>query len=942
MAEPPPIPPLAAAQAPPAPANSYTMPLQPLARAGASASGFAAAAAAAVPTGTSTTPPRQIITSDNRGSGLSSIANSAISGVAPTPVANNKRSSTGTTATASKRKPPPDFSLAFSDDNSLLSGDDEAGWQREEERVMMMIQDQNEAEQRMADELEDDVEQMMEMDRLLMMEEEGEIEEEETPTEYETILVKFQAKGGYSVKMMKEIALSLQPSVSVNGAKQVLFNRIRDCGNAMINKIDDDTFEYKKPKVPDGIRPTWVVLNPVPAPPIAGMNMRTGAQDGFFGPTNKENAVGPERMDYLTKELEGDEIKRPKLAPKDPRNASPSSRGGPSPEAYAAIPNLRTARPKDFFDTQITPEFVEKYFVACTNARVASEGAGVGGTVYKDWAPFDVEEMYKMMGVMFANGLSPKPSMDLWFVGTNDNKLYGNDFISSAMDKHVGRKTIRGHRRWQHFRRFLALYDFRHPPTKAQAKKSPLWKVQPLLDELNDNARKMWVTGKWVSIDEQTLGFKGRHGMKLRISYKREGDGFQCDAVCDEGYTFQFYFRHGEPPELDEKYKHLDLSPTAKRVVWLAESLKNEWTRIFMDNLFNSRKLFTALFIALCLGHGVTRKSGRGLPPAVLQAEEKNKAKAEAARGTTKAARLVNCPECPDLLAVSCYDTKPVNMLSTASETVEWVHKKRKIWSAIHQEVRLVGFLRLNFIDDYNNGMNFVDMSDQLRNQYRPDHWMRNRKWWWAFFVWALGVAGVNAWKLYDEMYLKEKEKEDAVLPPKWSHREFLEELVYDFIYPHQSRMRVDQLDAMDDESFASDITTTKSMSSMTSAGGAVQEHWDFDCGSGILEYLNEVRATSITEKSITENYFPRRLDGLRHASVPNPTLHSYCQYCNYQFNHDFNAKQQENYLFMRKNRRNTRRCLVCNVNLCPVCENEWHGFMMTDTAKLLGKLKIK
>ena len=74
MAEPPPIPPLAAAQAPPASANRSMVPLQPLAGVGASAPGFAAAAA--VPTGTSTTPPQQIITSDKRGSGLSSIANS--------------------------------------------------------------------------------------------------------------------------------------------------------------------------------------------------------------------------------------------------------------------------------------------------------------------------------------------------------------------------------------------------------------------------------------------------------------------------------------------------------------------------------------------------------------------------------------------------------------------------------------------------------------------------------------------------------------------------------------------------------------------------------------------------------------------------------------------------------------------------------------------------
>jgi hypothetical protein len=40
--------------------------------------------------------------------------------------------------------------------------------------------------------------------------------------------------------------------------------------------------------------------------------------------------------------------------------------------------------------------------------------------------------------------------------------------------------------------------------------------------------------------------------------------------------------------------------------------------------------------------------------------------------------------------------------------------------------------------------MNSTDIADQLRGSYRPDRWMRQRKWWWAFFIWGIGVAGVN------------------------------------------------------------------------------------------------------------------------------------------------------------------------------------------------------
>ena len=99
--------------------------------------------------------------------------------------------------------------------------------------------------------------------------------------------------------------------------------------------------------------------------------------------------------------------------------------------------------------------------------------------------------------------------------------------------------------------------------SKEKQKNDPLWKVPELLDELNKQAKDMWVPGKWVAIDEQTIGFQGASGMKLRIFYKREGDGFQCDAVCDGGYTYSFYIRHGPPPNVGEQYKHLELSPTA-------------------------------------------------------------------------------------------------------------------------------------------------------------------------------------------------------------------------------------------------------------------------------------------------------------------------------------------------------------------------------------------
>jgi hypothetical protein len=102
------------------------------------------------------------------------------------------------------------------------------------------------------------------------------------------------------------------------------------------------------------------------------------------------------------------------------------------------------------------------------------------------------------------------------------------------------------------------LSNYQLNPAEEQ-RKNPLWKVQSLIDELNHCARKYWIPGKWVAIDEQMIGFKGRSGMKLHIYYKGEGGGFQCDALCDKGYTYSFFFWHSNAPNIGREYDHLEL-----------------------------------------------------------------------------------------------------------------------------------------------------------------------------------------------------------------------------------------------------------------------------------------------------------------------------------------------------------------------------------------------
>lgn len=165
--------------------------------------------------------------------------------------------------------------------------------------------------------------------------------------------------------------------------------------------------------------------------------------------------------------------------------------------------------------------------------------------------------------------------------------------------------------------KYFCMYDGRIHPDMPIAR-NVLFKVRAFLLHLSENFHRWWEMGETVSIDEQTLGFQGQHQSKLRITYKHIGDGFQCDALCNDGYTFAFIFCHNDPP----KSQH-GLLNMGKRVIALICMLKQSWTKVCMDNFFNSVELARAAYREEALMHGVARTSRRRLPSEVVQAEVK-------------------------------------------------------------------------------------------------------------------------------------------------------------------------------------------------------------------------------------------------------------------------------------------------------------------------------
>jgi hypothetical protein len=138
---------------------------------------------------------------------------------------------------------------------------------------------------------------------------------------------------------------------------------------------------------------------------------------------------------------------------------------------------------------------------------------------------------------------------------------------------------------------------------------------------------------------------------------------------------------------------------------------------------------------------------------------------------------------------------------------------------------------------------------------------MRNRKWWWAIFIWGIRVAGVNVYKIYEVMYEDAKRANNEIMPPKWTHQCFLEELVNNFVFPGAALKHVGLLKDMDDETFCSSVRSTCNFSLY----GQNQPTIDYDltCPSGIKSYLDKVLPHKLFSRRMDDDkFFKHRYDG--------------------------------------------------------------------------------
>ena len=182
------------------------------------------------------------------------------------------------------------------------------------------------------------------------------------------------------------------------------------------------------------------------------------------------------------------------------------------------------------------------------------------------------------------NGLAPSTRVEHNFKPQRTDKVHGNDFIYGAFGPN-------SERRHKHFKCFFACQN---PSIEITPRaKYPNWKVRPKITLMNYIYPCVWLLGESIYMDVTTILFQGMHKNKQWITYKTEGDGFQCDA-CDKSYTHQIYFRNHPSPE---NYLKLGMSPLHSRVLALIDYVQDKYHVCGMDNLCNSVTFYQACYI---------------------------------------------------------------------------------------------------------------------------------------------------------------------------------------------------------------------------------------------------------------------------------------------------------------------------------------------------------
>jgi len=199
-----------------------------------------------------------------------------------------------------------------------------------------------------------------------------------------------------------------------------------------------------------------------------------------------------------------------------------------------------------------------------TNAKVILGYVGRGGA-YNGFTDFDIEEIKRFAGLYVMNGINVSPRIEYKFESQENDWVNENDALNHAIG-------IQGVHRRKHFMYLFVVQDLmctipdRTSPSNHEVDHFFAHILEVFIDSYD--------AGKNISGDEQDPPSQGKHQDKQRVNYKKAGDGFMIDSICEDDYTISFYPRNS--PHLT-KWLQKDYSLTQSRIPHILDTLEGKY-----------------------------------------------------------------------------------------------------------------------------------------------------------------------------------------------------------------------------------------------------------------------------------------------------------------------------------------------------------------------------
>ncbi|XP_069819582.1 piggyBac transposable element-derived protein 4-like [Dendropsophus ebraccatus] len=329
------------------------------------------------------------------------------------------------------------------------------------------------------------------------------------------------------------------------------------------------------------------------------------------------------------------------------------------------------------------------------------------------WTPVDAAEMTTFWGLLLHMGLVKKPRIrQYWSVDI----LYNTPIHRMAMTRH----------RFEAILKFLHYNDNARCPPRDDPSYDRLYKIRPVIDHLAAKFSEVYIPGKYISIDESLVSFKGRVQFRQYLPSKRARYGIKLYKLCEStsGYTHRFRVYEGRDTHIQPPECPPTLGVSGKLVWELMFPLLDKGYHLYVDNFYTSLPLFKSLSTRATVACGTVRKNQRGLPSHPVAEVLR--------RGVFKA----HCSD--NMLLVKYKDKRDVLILTT-------IHGPGTTPVPVRGTTAVA--LKPDCILDYNRYMGGVDLSDQVLKPYSALR--KTNIWYKKLAVHMVQTAMYNAFVLY-------------------------------------------------------------------------------------------------------------------------------------------------------------------------------------------------